>query len=362
MLKSPKKLGILFFFNIFCDIITFDSNIVSGGIKLKRLIFVLSAFLFVIGGAGAAEMSLNDAMNVVRANCAGISDELADIKKMAGVGTAVSAAGTAVAGGAVGTGVAKARIDKMSGLMGDLIKKYKEMKSNPEPVIVSDIASLTAQLTQMVRDRDLVNNLKSKENQILADDELAKMQAEKDALDKKSKTMGNVRTGLMAASSASSIAGAVIAGSNKVKPDLMARIGACMGAVEKLAQVKIQVRLDNSASDMELQTADKIIAACGQYDLSDVEKISNRAHNAMVASSVGAASGVVGTVTSGMANTDKVRNSQDEQREKNLNMASNVLAGVTTAASLTSTVFNATQISAAKRVIETASQCEEAIK
>ena len=96
--------------------------------------------------------------------------------------------------------------------------------------------------------------------------------------------------------------------------------------------------------------------------ISDIEKINKRASGATVSSSIGAATGLAGTITSGVANSDNVRNSADNDKEKNLNKASNVLAGVTTAASLTATVFNATQISAAKRVIETAELCEEAIK
>ena len=77
-------------------------------------------------------------------------------------------------------------------------------------------------------------------------------------------------------------------------------------------------------------------------------------------SGVGAATGLAGTITSGVANTDATR--EDADKSKSLNTASNVLAGVTTAASLTATVFNATQIAAAKRIIEVAEQCEEALK
>lgn len=62
-----------------------------------------------------------------------------------------------------------------------------------------------------------------------------------------------------------------------------------------------------------------------------------------------------------MANSDKVRNDNTDsgkQKEKNLNTASNVLAGTTTVASAAATVFNATQISAIKRVVSVAEKCE----
>ena len=135
-----------------------------------------------------------------------------------------------------------------------------------------------------------------------------------------------------------------------------------MGAVKVLSNAKMQAMLDNSATDAEIAQANKMISACDKFNISDIEKINKRASGATVSSSIGAATGLAGTITSGVANSDNVRNSADNDKEKNLNKASNVLAGVTTAASLTATVFNATQISAAKRVIETAELCEEAIK
>lgn len=48
----------------------------------------------------------------VRAKCGGIGDELADMKKMAGITTAVTGAGTVAGGVALGTGIAKANVDK----------------------------------------------------------------------------------------------------------------------------------------------------------------------------------------------------------------------------------------------------------
>ena len=85
----------------------------------------------------------------------------------------------------------------------------------------------------------------------------------------------------------------------------------------------------------------------------------------MISSTVGAATGLAGTVTSAMANTDKTRKDNTEsgkQKEKNLNTAANVLAGATTAASATATVFNATQISAIKKVAAVAEKCTGVLK
>jgi hypothetical protein len=45
-----------------------------------------------------------------------------------------------------------------------------------------------------------------------------------------------------------------------------------------------------------------------------------------------------------------------------MNVASNVLGGVTTAASLSGTILNATQIKTAKQILNISSECEEALK
>jgi hypothetical protein len=79
----------------------------------------------------------------------------------------------------------------------------------------------------------------------------------------------------------------------------------------------------------------------------------------------GAAIGGAGVVTSAIANTDKTRDDNTDagkKTEKNLNTASNVLAIGATAASATSTVFNAMQIAAIKRAEDAAVACEETLK
>ena len=65
--------------------------------------------------------------------------------------------------------------------------------------------------------------------------------------------------------------------------------------------------------------------------------------------------------SSASANSKDVRDG-DSNKEKNLNTAANVLAGGTTAASLSATIFNATQINAIKRAATVADECEGALK
>ena len=66
-----------------------------------------------------------------------------------------------------------------------------------------------------------------------------------------------------------------------------------------------------------------------------------------------------------MSNTDATRNDNSDAgklKEKNLNTASNVLAGASTVASAMATVFNATQISAIKKAASVAEKCTRVLK
>ena len=81
-------------------------------------------------------------------------------------------------------------------------------------------------------------------------------------------------------------------------------------------------------------------------------------------SSIGTATAGAGTITSALANSKKVRNDDSEdgkKKEKNLNTASNILAGVTMGTSGASTALSAVQISKAKKDSEMAEKCESAL-
>ncbi len=318
----------------------------------------LSSLLLIANNAfGADEKSLVDAMANARKHCSGISEQLNDIKKLAGVGTAVSAVGTAVGGGATAVGVVKTGTDEELDDIRKEIERIKAATPRPNPLPAdTNPGQLQQELEQYARQQLSV----SEDNVDGTTTNLADLEKQQKELEEKSKKLGDARTGLMATATATNIAGAVISGINQVKTDLITQIGACAGAIQTLSYMKTQASLDGSATDEEIAHADKVISACNKYNLEDVKKINARATGATVSSGIGAATGLAGTITSGIANTDQTR--ENAEKAKNLNTASNVLAGVTTAASLTSTVFNATQISAAKRVIETAEQCEEALK
>ena len=310
-------------------------------------LFIPGLFLLVSSMPAMASSSLDVAVANVRTACGAISEDLADMKMRAGIGTAVSAVGTATGAVAVGTGIAKAGVDaEVANLEAELAKLNAMDTGDYTKLNLTDdqIASLGAEISAYVSS----SQVQGKESEI-------------SELEQKSKKLGNIRTGTLATSTAANIAGAVVAGTNRTTGGLQQKISACTESVSELSRVRMQARLDGSADNAQLARAEKIISECGAWETVNVSSIDKRAQGATISSGVGAGLGLIGTITSATANSDKVR-AGDDKKEQNLNTASNVLAGGTTLASGAATVFNATQISAIKRAAQVADACEGALK
>lgn len=273
---------------------------------------------------------------------------MTDLKKMAGINTAVTAVGTVAGGVALGAGIAKVSVDKEQQDLEEKVAKLIAEKSNV-PVQQLEIANEQEFYTA------IHNVAYSGNSEISADIEKI------NKLEQKSKTLGNIRTGTLAANTVTNIAGTAIAASNKVDDDLESRINRCVAAIKNLSSAKLAAKVENTATHAEIERAEKIISSCRDYEYVDVKPINKRATGAAIASGIGIGTGVVGTITSSLANTDKTRKG-DEQKEKNLNTTANVMAGASTVASATATIFNATQISAIKKVATVAEACEEALR
>ncbi len=291
----------------------------------KRIIFIIS----VLTACASYADDIDIAISAVRQRCANISSELSDIKKMAGINTAITGVGTAAATGATIVGVVKSSVDKE---LREILARVDKTGNDTENPSADDAMAVY----------DKTSGVKGDKEKTLSD---------------KSKSLGGWRTGLLGAGAATNVAGAVIAANNRIDDDLSARIDACIKSVDSLRTAVAQARLDGA----DITRANKIIGACGEWEYADLSVINNRARGAMISSIVGATTGTVGTITSAAANSDSVRNG-DEQKEKNLNTASNVLAGGTAVASGVSTIFNATQIAAVKKIVKIADECEGALQ
>lgn len=307
-----------------------------------RLTFGILLSLMV--GVAHANTDLTAAIENVRTTCGNISAELSDMKKMAGITTAVTGVGTVTGGVALGTGIAKANVDKeIEELESQIARLIAERGDVPiEHLQIEDEALFKRQVNEFIA------YYQAKEQEI-------------SAAEKKSKELGNVRTGTMAAATATNIAGAIMSGTNRVKGDLKQQIDECLMSVKTLSNVRMQARIDGSANDTELARAENIIRACDAWSTVDITPINNRSKGATISSGIGAGLGLAGTITSASANSKDVRDG-DSDKEKNLNTAANVLAGGTTAANLSATIFNATQINAIKHAATVADECEGALR
>lgn len=313
----------------------------------KRFIIVLACFW--PGVVYADILPLYDALRATYTACVGIDDELADLKKMAGINTAVTVVGTAAGIGATVTGLVKSSKDKqIEQLEMERLRKISESGTNSN----ASNGKIEDNLLAIQNYYDAHKN----------DTPVSDIDTEIDKLTEQSKKLGNWRTGLLAGSTGTNIAGAAIAGTNKVSIGLKEQINSCISAVDSLQQSIMQARLNGE----DITEAQSIIEACKEYEYVDLSKIDNRAKGSMISSVVGATTGLAGTITSASANnTDKTRNNNTDsgkQKEKNLNTTANVLSGVTTAASATATGFNAAQISAIKKVAEVAEKCTGVLK
>lgn len=307
-----------------------------------RLTFGILLSLMV--GVAHANTDLTAAIENVRTTCGNISAELSDMKKMAGITTAVTGVGTVAGGVALGTGLAKANVDKeIEELESQIARLIAERGDVPiEHLQIEDEALFKRQVNEFIA------YYQAKEQEI-------------SVAEQKSKNLGNWRTGTLAAATATNIAGAVMSGTNRVKGDLKQQIDECLVSVKTLSNIRMQARIDGSANDTELARAENIIRACDAWSTVDITSINNRSKGATVSSGIGAGLGLAGTITSASTNSKDVRDG-DSDKEKNLNTAANVLAGGTTATSLSATIFNATQINAIKRAATVADECEGALK
>ena len=308
-----------------------------------RFLIALVAILSTLS-VRAEVFDIEIALNNTKSACGGISEKLAPLKTMAGINTGITGVGTAANAGATVVGVVKASKDVEAEKLEQMLAEIEELNADSEKD-----PPTTAEAEEFLREFK-VELSKAAKNK-------SEYQTELDKLTQQSKSLGNWRTGLMAGGAVTNVAGAVIAGTNKVDKDLKTMVDECKKSVKDLRDSMMQARI----SGQNIGNAEKIISACGDYDTVDLSKIDNRATGAMISSIVGATTGAAGTVTSAVANTDKTRDDNTDagkQKEKNLNTASNVLAGASTAASVTATVFNATQISAIKKVSNVADDCE----
>ncbi len=307
--------------------------------------------------AFATSSELDMAIENARMACGNISNDFDHIKTMAGVNTAITGVGTAVGVGATAVGIAKvgvdAEADEVEKELQKEINRLNELAQTQGHIDIIPVDTAPIVVASIDTNTSVPNGTTA--------DSIKQKQKELAELTHKSKNLGNWRTGLLATNTATNIAGTIIAGTNRVKKDLKEQITACLASVKVLSNVYMQARISQTATDAEIQYAENIVRACDEWSMVNIDSINSKSTGATVSSGIGAGVGLVGTIISASANSNDVRKG-DDKKEKNLNTAANVMAGGATVASGVATIFNATQIGAAKRALSVAEKCEGALK
>ena len=293
-----------------------------------------------------AKSDLATKIDEVKVECSGIKSNLDTIFGLSVATTVSSGLGTLAAGGALGVGIAKSVTDKKI----EKNKLFLETKSSR-------------------LDTSSPENLKASATALLSelDSDAEKLEAEISKLEKTSKTLGNIRTGLMAGATATSLVSTGTSiGATVTASKLAEKMSSCNTKLSelKIAKNTLIAVLEDAEQPSTIATADNILNACTGYDEANIKTLKTTMTASAVVSGIGSAVAGAGTVTSIMANTDKIRNDDSEKgqkKEKALNLTTNILAGVATGTSGASTVLSATAISRAKKDSEMAGNCESVL-
>ena len=327
---------------------------------MKGKIFGISLMsLFACNACFADVLDLTTALQNTYRACVDIDENLHELKVLAGVNTGVTAVGTGLGIGATATGLAKASVDAEIEKLIDEMYETMAAARNGEtshPMVskenVLDWLKAFDEKNHFDVAKYMNQDLKTK---------ITTTRSDVEKLEEKSKNLGNWRTGLLAGNTVTNVAGAIIASKTINKDDINSQIEACISATKDLNNAINAARMNGE----DITEAKQIYDACRDYAYVDMSPIDKRGKGSMISSSVGAGLGGIGTITSGVANSDKIRSNdsaEGKEKEKKLNTASNLLSAGATVASATATVFNATQISAIKKVAEVSQKCTEVLK
>ncbi|GHT57620.1 hypothetical protein FACS18945_2370 [Bacteroidia bacterium] len=277
---------------------------------------------------------------------------------MATFGAIATGVGTATGAGAVIVGLKKRNLDiSLDELRAkyDAISPTNDKATNEEYDLTFDPVKLKADIAAFL-------NTVTDVNKLAISNKLKNDIAEKDA---KSKKLGNIRTGLSAATGVTGVAGAVISATNKVDSDLKTRLKDCRAAIENMDRDAGRAMAESGSDNPSIATARKISAGCLSWKTVDESKINSFSNIGLIAAAIQAATGIAGAVVSSKANSDNVRSVDTKEgklKEDKLNMTANTVMIGATAAGGVATVFSALQISAVKKALTAADKCEEALK
>ncbi|MDR3126448.1 MAG: hypothetical protein LBT92_02345 [Rickettsiales bacterium] len=274
-----------------------------------------------------------------RGACSSIPGSINSLKIASGISTAASAVGTLAAGTALTVGLVKASMDKDL----EVLERAQWLVNHGEEAGEMSAVDL---LPIMQKLKELADN----------DKNFAEMLKEQQ---KKSKSLGKVRTaglfiagGTSAVASVSSFIGA--SGFDKLMSDMrectkhVTRIASINNVVnEYLAKAPVMESKYGPLLSGANVRADRLAAGCRPFNIENISSIKSQMIASGVVSAVGTATGIGGGIVSRAANSDKVRDdnsAKGQAKEKNLNLAANILSGVTLGTSAVSVILSGKSI------------------
>lgn len=313
--------------------------------------------------------------------CGAVSKQLSELRTLAGVGVGVSAVGTVSASVATGVGIKKSELDAVAMNNNVFKEKWEELKRNYK----ADEGAWNAPASEAVDTfiASIANMTPADDLDVdLSDGDMELQKARQDSeVGQKAHTLGDVRTGTLAAGTVTNVVGAAVSGANVANKDLKGHVNECIDMAGKMKRAVMQARMDHDAYSNALtnvktikedETADAImsnrymdgidnaIRACEEWSTIDLSKIGKRAGGALATGIIGATTGMAGTIASVMANSKDMHLS-GTNKEKNLNVAANALSGTTAAASGVATILSVAQISAIKKAALADDKCMGAL-
>jgi len=300
--------------------------------------------------------SYNKAMNF----CTRLPAQMTGAKLAAGISLGTSAVGTLAAGTALGTGIAKAVKDKEMGKIKD------DMDKRPDLGVFDSTAGLDKDKALRAAE-DFIKMAPAQRDKLDKDGLLMvayglkimneQDQAKMNELSKKSAALGTVRTvgnfiagGASAGSAISAFVGAA------QFDNLIKDMNACDSHVRDIKGQRDELKA-LAPNDALLADMDDIVAACSGLNSRNIGDVKNKLTAVGIISSVGAATGIAGGITSAVAGSKEAHGALGAKDTKGLNIASNVLAGVTTATAGTSTVISGIMLSDLVKNSDTADTC-----
>jgi hypothetical protein len=328
-------------------------------VKLKFAIFAAIFILLPIMPV-RADAGLDALIAAARKYCGGLSAEFSAMKNWAQAGTIATGVGTATGIGAVAAGVAKSKHD----VAADEARAKYDALYGPKSGEAHYYLSYDADEFNKAIDNWVSAEMKKEES---VRESKENLQAKINAEDKKSKSLGDLRTGLVAATGVTGTASAVmnVAGAGRMKSDLASQLNECRRAVDAMQKDIARVRFESGTDDPSIPVAEKIARECADWDRVDASKINSWANVNLISAALAGAGGITGAIVSANANSGVVRNDNSEtgvKKEAGLNNTAQKIAIGAAAASGVATVAGAVQISAIQKAFKASDKCEEGLK